>query len=332
MLSHEFPPLGGGAGKNLELLCRALTGRGLSVRVWTEDPGTAKRADHGFAVDYIRTSRTERFDTHFAAMLRFILGALAMGWSARAGKPALIVATLAIPAGLPAWLLSLTYRAPLVVWHLGSDVHAGVPRGPGMIQALLLRIIWSRSRVNFFVSRGLLDMASRHGCRNRLRILPTCPSPEILAQSPEGPEPQGGRYFLFLGRFDPVKNPLLLVQAVKAAKTRGGLGRRVRMVGSGALAAEADNRIAEHGLGQELTREAAVPFERAHELLRSAYALVVPSRIEGFNTTLLEAAHFGVPSVAADTVGINDFVRPGETGLLFPEDDAAGVEVSLIGL
>jgi glycosyltransferase involved in cell wall biosynthesis len=58
------------------------------------------------------------------------------------------------------------------------------------------------------------------------------------------------------------------------------------------------------------------------QLLRSAYALVVPSRIEGFNTTVLEAALFGVPAIASDTLGLRDFIRPGETGLLFRENDA----------
>ena len=78
-------------------------------------------------------------------------------------------------------------------------------------------------------------------------------------------------------------------------------------------------------LSQDVSLEPSAPFEKIPELFRSAYPLLVPSRIEGFNTTILEAAHFGVPAIGSDTVGIRDFIRHGETGLLFKEADAEGL-------
>src|SRR6185369_3684966 len=50
---------------------------------------------------------------------------------------------------------------------------------------------------------------------------------------------------------------------------------------------------------------------------------------EGFNTTILEAACFGVPSIGSDTVGIRDFISSGETGLLFREDDDEALSQAL---
>jgi hypothetical protein len=64
----------------------------------------------------------------------------------------------------------------------------------------------------------------------------------------------------------------------------------------------------------------------------SAYALILCSRIEGFNTTAMEAAHFGVPSIASDTVGLRDFVRHGRNGLLFREGDADSLAHALATL
>lgn len=327
-LCHEFPPLGGGAGKNLSLLCRELAERGVRVRVWTSDPGSRNRLKHPFPVEYIPTSRIERFETNLGGMAAFIRGACALGWKRRRDRPALVLANLGIPAGLAGWFLSLVFRAPLAVWHHGSDVHAGRPEGPGLLQKLLLRRVWGRARLNFFVASGLRDRASAFGRPRGARTLPACPSPEILASAPGAADPAAGQ-FLFLGRFDAVKNPLLALEAMALLKARGRAGRRLRIVGSGALGDALYEAIRRKALAQYVALEGAAPFDKVPDLLRSAYALIVPSRIEGFNTTILEAAHFGVPAVAADTAGIRDFVRHGETGLLFPENDAAGLADAL---
>lgn len=334
VLCHEFPPLGGGGGKNLYLLCRELSRRGVKVRVWTVDPGKRNQWKHEFPVEYIVTGRTERFETNLKGMRDFIAGACRLGWAHRRERPALVLANLAIPAGVAGWFISRLLRAPLAVWHHGSDVHAGVPEGPGFLHRLLLRRVWNRSVVNFFVSKGLLDNATALGRPRNPHILPACPSPEILAypvDGADGIEPEK-RMFLFLGRFDTVKNPLLALEALLILKKEKAVTRKLRMVGSGELGFHIANTVRNDYLTQYVALEAAVAFEKVPELMRSAYALVVPSRIEGFNTTILEAAHFGVPSIASDVSGIRDFVKHGETGLLFAENDAAGLAAALKSL
>ena len=329
VLCHEFPPLGGGAGKNLFLLCRELTRRGLGVRVWTIDPGRGTEWKFDFPVEYIATSRTKRFETNVGSMAAFAKGACALGWRRRRDRPVMVLATMAIPAGLPGIFLSRLFKVPLAVWHHGSDVHAGGPEGPGWIQRLLLRRVWGRSALNYFVSASLMGLAAKIGKQRRPRILPACPSPEILEVPVENASLPSDAGFLFMARFDPVKNPLLALEALALLKGEGTPVRRLRMVGSGSLEDGMFNVIRHYTLSGNVGLEAAVPFDKVPDLLRSAYALVVPSRIEGFNTTILEAAYFGVPTVAADTPGIRDFVRDGETGLLFPENDAAGLAAAL---
>jgi len=53
--------------------------------------------------------------------------------------------------------------------------------------------------------------------------------------------------------------------------------------------------------------------------------LVLPSRQESFGLVCLEAACFGIPSVAAKVGGIPEHVIDGKTGLLFPPEDAAAL-------
>ena len=351
VLCHEFPPLGGGAGKNLYLLCRELSRRGLRVKVWTGDPGPAKRWRHDdFEVEYFPVGRKARFETNLLGLLAFALGAVVRAWRSRDESPALVFSNLGIPAGLAGTWISRRLKTPHAVWYQGSDVHAGSPAGCGRLQRMILRRVLEGAARNFFVSPGLRDMAlssvpaagdgkarsagNPHSADNPLNaaILPTCPSPEILAAPGEGGLPPGQRYFLLLGRMEPVKNPGILLEAMTILTKKGNWTRRVRMVGNGDLNLALKRAIRVRVLSGCVSLETAVSFEAVPGLLRSAYALVVPSRVEGFNTTILEAARFGVPSVGSDTVGIRDFIRHGETGLLFPEGDAAALAEALEAL
>ncbi len=57
-------------------------------------------------------------------------------------------------------------------------------------------------------------------------------------------------------------------------------------------------------------------------LWKRAAIAVLPSRREGLPMSLLEAAACGRPMIATDVPGCREIVRPGETGLLVPPDDA----------
>ncbi len=332
ILCHEFPPLGGGAGKNLFLLCRELTSRGVKVKVWTEDPGERKRHHYDFEVEYIEVGRKERFRTSYKGMAAFIILTCLRGFGLRSNPPAMVFSVLGIPSGIAGNFISRLTRVPLVVWYHGSDIHGGRTRGPGVVQRFLLRRIWNRAAMNFFVSKGLQKMAATFGVPKLSSLLSACPSPEILAYPNEGGDKMETRYFLFLGRFDPVKQPMLALQAVELLKNRGIVTRRFRMVGGGVLLDALQNFICSKSLSPHAVIEGSAAIDTVPELLRQAYALILPSRIEGFNTTLLESAHFGVPAIASDVQGIGDFVKHGENGLLFKENDVESLAQAMQAL
>ena len=56
---------------------------------------------------------------------------------------------------------------------------------------------------------------------------------------------------------------------------------------------------------------------------------MLPSRREGLPKSLLEAAACGRPMVATDVPGCREIVRPDETGLLVPVDDATALAAAI---
>lgn len=62
---------------------------------------------------------------------------------------------------------------------------------------------------------------------------------------------------------------------------------------------------------------------------RACDVVCVPSRAEPFGRTIIEAMAVGTPVVASAVGGINEIVRPGETGLLVPHGDHAALVSAL---
>lgn len=65
------------------------------------------------------------------------------------------------------------------------------------------------------------------------------------------------------------------------------------------------------------------------EVLAALDVLALPSRLEGFPVTLVEAAFCGVPSVATDVGGVRELVEHGVSGLVVPPEDSPALAAAI---
>jgi glycosyltransferase involved in cell wall biosynthesis len=93
-------------------------------------------------------------------------------------------------------------------------------------------------------------------------------------------------------------------------------------VGAGSLESRLQSEARSLGVTDRVHFSPPQPPQALPALYRSAWAVVLPSNVEGLNTTQLEAALQGTPCVAADAPGLRDFVKPGLTGWLFTPGNA----------
>jgi glycosyltransferase involved in cell wall biosynthesis len=63
------------------------------------------------------------------------------------------------------------------------------------------------------------------------------------------------------------------------------------------------------------------PWEETIKLIASAKILIVPSRVEGLPTVILEALACGTPVIASNIEGVNEIIENEETGILFQSED-----------
>jgi glycosyltransferase involved in cell wall biosynthesis len=132
---------------------------------------------------------------------------------------------------------------------------------------------------------------------------------------------------LSVGRVDPEKNPLLLLEVLRDAAEHDPRWR-LEICGDGLMLGELSRRAEEMGLSDRMTLHGHVAFGGelwAH--YRSAHALVHVSMTEGAPQVLIEAFAARLPVVATAVGAVADVVRG--RGLLVQPRDAAGAAGAL---
>ena len=119
--------------------------------------------------------------------------------------------------------------------------------------------------------------------------------------------------YLHIGRFEPVKNHGVLIDAFERT-LRVVPDARLTLLGAGELYSEISSKIDSLGIASNVRMVGEVsdvcPF------LEEADVLVLPSVYEGFPITLIEALQAGVPCVCSNVGGIPDIVIDGYNGVL----------------
>jgi glycosyltransferase involved in cell wall biosynthesis len=125
-----------------------------------------------------------------------------------------------------------------------------------------------------------------------------------------------------VGRLEPEKNPLLLVEAL--ARLNGEEPGRYRLtwVGRGPLEDTVRRRAAELAVESLIEFHGYVAFDQGLlDMYRRADVFVHVSLTEGMPKVLIEALAVATPIVATDVGGVRAGTRDGSVALLVPPDD-----------
>jgi glycosyltransferase involved in cell wall biosynthesis len=171
----------------------------------------------------------------------------------------------------------------------------------------------------------------RHGFDGPLSIIPQFGvDPAIFA--PVDSQPTKSTFTVgYLGRLVPEKGLLDLVEALCGTPP----AIRLLLVGDGSQRSPIERRVAELGLHDRVTIQAAVGSAQVPETLRSFDVLVLPSRTrpnwkEQFGRVLVEAMSCGIPVLGSNSGEIPNVI--GDAGIIFPEGDVAALRTAIVSL
>ncbi|EPR37108.1 glycosyl transferase group 1 [Desulfovibrio sp. X2] len=220
-------------------------------------------------------------------------------------------------AGLYGRLAALLTGIPCV--HSFHGIHppeGGLPRAAYLgIERSLARV----SRANVAVSPSEGRLAADLGLEGRrLLVIPN----GVAVDDQPAPAPLRSPFtVVHVSRFDAAKNSGALLPIAREMRAQELLERcRFLTVGEGEGRAALTAALAAEGLLDAFRFTG--PLDEVRSLLRGAGCYLSTSRGEGLPLAVLEAQAEGVPAVASRVTGNVDAIVDGETGFLFPLDDA----------
>ncbi len=156
-----------------------------------------------------------------------------------------------------------------------------------------------------------------------------CSPDELARLKKEWSLPPAAPVVGMVSRLEPIKGPLLLVEAAKIV-VPACPEVRFLVVGEGSLRRQMEQQCRELGLAGSFIF--AGWREDVEQLLAVLDILVLTSLNEAVGRIILEAAAYGVPAVATRVGGVPEIIKDQETGILVPPQDAGSIANALIEL
>lgn len=199
-----------------------------------------------------------------------------------------------------------------ITWH-GASIYTDPPRDT-MIKEMTIKLLHSAT-CNFFVSQGLLDKAHAeltdgfpaevllNGASEQFRIYDNSTRTKLREKYRVN---DGKKIVAFVGRFEPVKNVLMLPDIYKEIEKKYGKQLTFWAIGDGVQLNETRQLMVEKGVTCHFTGK--VPPEEIPDLLNCVDLLVLPSSLEGLPLVVIEALSCGAHVVATNVIGTAEAV------------------------
>jgi len=331
VLTHEFPPVGGGGGRVARDIASGLARRGHEIHVLTARFAglpSDETADC-LRIQRIAPARREAFRAGFGEMASYDWSALSDGLKLiRARKPDVIHAHFAVPAGAAAFALSRLTGVPYVLTaHLG-DVPGALPEKTDGWFKLIYPFtppIWENAAKVVAVSEFTRQMALKH-YRVPVEVIHNGVDRASLPAWQPG---EGVPRILFAGRFVPQKNPQHLVEALIRLRD---LPWTCAMLGDGPLLESVRKIAADAGLAKRIAFSGWVSPEQVLAQMAQSDLLALPSSSEGLSVVGVQGLAMGLTLILSGAGGNVELVRDGENGYLFPPGDLDALTAGLKSL
>ena len=316
VLSHEYPPIGGGGARAIEDLCRGLTRRGHEIQILTTHFGDLPRVEtlEGVKIFRLPCGRRVLYRARLSEMGRYVMGGFWAGLSLiRKWQPHVIHVHFAVPAEALGWALSRLTGLPYIITTQLGDVPGGAPQKTAAWFRWIFPFtppIWRSAAAVVAVSEFTRRLVLRH-YPVEVRIIPNgfdlSSAPQRERRTGEPPR------IVWAGRFAAEKNPLKIVSTLAQLND---LPWQCVLIGDGQEKAHVAQAITRAGLDERFTLPGWLPQEEVMNWFARSDILFMPSLAEGLPLVGVQALASGLAIVASHIGGFIDLVEAGRNGFL----------------
>ncbi len=242
----------------------------------------------------------------------------------RSFQPDLVLGYWLHPDGAAAQRAADHFRVPCVVFSGGSDLRR-LPRDPRR-RCAIERVLTQADRL-IVVSHDLSSVAIELGTDpNKIDVIYRGVDRTQFHQRNRADArdrcglAKNGIVLLWSGRFELVKNPLMLIHAAAHWKKRWGDRLQVLVAGDGSMRGEMRKLRRQLGLENCVRFEGSLDQNNLAVRYSAADVMVLTSHSEGIPNVLLESIASGVPFVATDVGGVSEIATLGLDRLVEDND------------
>jgi len=329
IITHEFYPIGGGAGKAAYMLSKEMLTMGHKLSVLTcnyEGYSFIKEDKINFYT--VKGYRKNQFENNIIkTFLSFIIfGYFKLKNIIKSDKPDIILTFFTIPAGLLGLLAKYTLNVPYVVSSRGSDVpyHTSSLLYPQIKP--IIRLIWKKSEKVIVLSKGLEKTALRtYSDNNLFKVIYN--GIEIPIMNLEKKEKGGNVIRLIsVARLHPNKGLDVLLKALHLLIQNYNI--QLTIIGDGPDKKALEQLINKLRINDKVVLTGYLPYEKVQASLLDSNIFILPSRAEAFGQVFTEALSCGLPVIGTNTGGIPEIITE-EVGKVVPVDDVNALTIAI---
>lgn len=321
IVSHEYPPIGGGGANACLYLAKNYAALGHKVTILTAGFMKLPHEEEIDKVHIIRVKalRKKEDKSTFLEMLSFLCSAwIRIGQIVKQEKFDVCQIFFGIPSGPIGLYIKKRYGIPYVIRFGGGDI-PGAQKRFSLIYKLLtpaIRAIWRNAEALVANSTVLKQKALQFESRYPIDIIPNGVDSDFFTRvkSDEKPETaqeskDGGKInVLFVSRLIQGKGLQYIIPEMKRINTACGREVLLTIVGDGPYRGELEKITSESDAGSYVAFEGKKNKQELYNYYSRADLFILPSESEGMPNVVLEAMAMGLPILMTPCGGSKELV------------------------
>jgi len=326
IVSHEYPPVGGGGANACMYLSREYAKAGHDVTivsVWYEGLPETENCD-GVQIIRIRSKRKYKEHCGFSEMADYLCKA----WPIikrleKERRFDVCQVFFGIPSGPIGYLLKKKYQIPYIIRFGGGDIPGFQDRFTFLYKLLgpFLKVIWNNADALIANSKGLKKLAQNFYDRRQIDIIYNGVDTTRFYPPTKEKKDSADINILFVSRLIERKGLQFVIPKLREIQDKSQKNICLVIVGDGPYRKELEKAAAENACTELIHFEGQKDKSELLQYYQAADIFILPSKKEGMPNVVLEAMACGLPIIMTPCEGSSELVV--DNGIIAPLDTFA---------